>query len=66
MWWIEYEDYKSDEPLIKDQVAPTQGIIGCEMHDLNGWGLEYHDYEPPKPGHFRHMIDLIFGLSNDK
>ena len=66
MWWIEYEDYRPDRPLIKDQVDPTQGIIGCEMHDLNGWGLDYHVYKQPKPGHFRRMVEQIFRISKDK
>ncbi len=42
MWFKEYNDYKTDKPLIKYQVEPGKGIIGCEMHDLNGWGSEYH------------------------
>jgi len=42
MWPKSYKDYPADEPLIKEQVEPSHGIIGCEMHDLNGWGLEHH------------------------
>lgn len=42
MWFKEYRDYPTDRPLIKEQVEPGQGIIGCEMHDLNGWGLNQH------------------------
>lgn len=66
MWWIEYEDYKPDQPLIKDEVTPSQGIIGCEMHDLNGWGVDYHVYNIPPPSHLRHMIDLIFGINKER
>ena len=38
MWFKHYRDYKRDEPLIKEQVSPSKGIIGCEMHEINGWG----------------------------
>lgn len=42
MWFKEYRDYPIDRPLIKEKVEPGKGIIGCEMHDLNGWGLNHH------------------------
>lgn len=42
MWPKSYRDYKIDAPLIKQQVEPSHGIIGCEMHDLNGWGNTLH------------------------
>lgn len=42
MWPKHYRDYKTDAPLIKEQVEPGDGIIGCEMHELNGWGTEHH------------------------
>ncbi len=42
MWHREYRDYKTDKPLIQYQVYPGDGIIGCEMHDLNGWGNSIH------------------------
>lgn len=42
MWPKKYRDYKTDEPLIKEQVQPGKGIIGCEMHEINGWGAEHH------------------------
>lgn len=42
MWPKSYRDYKIDAPLIKQQVEPSHGIIGCEMHDLNGWGNSLH------------------------
>lgn len=42
MWHKEYRDYEVDKPLIKSQVSPGHGIIGCEMHDLNGWGNTIH------------------------
>lgn len=48
MWFKEYRDYKIDKPLIKDQVQPGKGIIGCEMHDLNGWGNTLQETFPRK------------------
>jgi hypothetical protein len=42
MWHREFKDYKTDRPLIQYQVEPGRGIIGCEMHDLNGWGTLIH------------------------
>lgn len=42
MWFKEYRDYETDKPLIKEQVSPGHGIVGCEMHDLNGWGNTIH------------------------
>ena len=42
MWPKSYRDYQLDKPLIKYQVQPSHGIIGCEMHDLNGWGNSLH------------------------
>ncbi len=38
----EYFDYKVDQPLIKFPVEPGRGIIGCEMHEINGWGNTLH------------------------
>jgi hypothetical protein len=38
MWQREYKDYKKDQPLIKQTVESGKGIIGCEMHEIFGWG----------------------------
>lgn len=47
MWPKAYRDYEKDRPLIKYQIEPSHGIIGCEMHDLNGWGNTLHiDWTP--------------------
>lgn len=50
MWPKQYRDYRIDKPLIKEQVEPGKGIIGCEMHDLNGWGTTMHRLKTRKPG----------------
>ena len=42
MWFRSFRDYETDKPLIKYQVQSGQGIIGSEMHDLNGWGNIIH------------------------
>lgn len=42
MWPKVYRDYPVDKPLIKYPVEPGHGIIGCEMHELNGWGNTLH------------------------
>jgi len=64
MWFKEYRDYKTDKPLIKEQVSPSHGIIGCEMHDLNGWGIQHQKAKPKKPGLFRLLWDSLMGNKN--
>ncbi|MBA3957839.1 MAG: hypothetical protein H0X51_05530 [Parachlamydiaceae bacterium] len=54
MWWRAYRDYKIDQPLIKYPVYPSHGIIGCEMHEINGWGSNYHIPAHGK-GRFEHL-----------
>lgn len=48
MWPKLYRDYPLDKPLIKHRVESGKGIVGCEMHELNGWGTSYH-----LPSHYR-------------
>lgn len=43
MWPKNYKDYPEDESLVQNQVEPGHGIVGCEMHDLNGWGDKYEE-----------------------
>jgi hypothetical protein len=57
MWPKAYKDYPVDSPLVKDKVESGQGIIGCEMHDLNGWGDEIHiRRKKKKKGFFRTLF----------
>ncbi len=42
MWPKFYRDYPEDKPLVKQSVESGKGIIGCEMHELNGWGMTHH------------------------
>lgn len=46
MWPKSYRDYPVDKPLKKWQIESGKGIQGCEMHELNGWGAEYHHAKP--------------------
>lgn len=61
MWPKSYRDYKKDEPLIKYQVEPGHGIIGCEMHDLNGWGDNFHI---PRKKKRKSLINFLFRKSH--
>ena len=61
MWTKAYKDYPKDTDLKKEQVEPGQGIIGCEMHEMNGWGEMYHIPKAQKKGFFRLLIESIFG-----
>lgn len=60
MWFKQYRDYPIDRPLIKETVEPGHGIIGCEMHDLNGWGTNLHQLKSHKKGIWRMMISYLF------
>jgi hypothetical protein len=55
MWPKSYKDYEIDTPLIQEQVSAGHGIIGCEMHDLNGWGECRHIMRQTPP---RGLINL--------
>lgn len=59
MWPKAYRDYKVDSVQVKHQVEPGKGIIGCEMHDLNGWGETYHVYQRRK-GFFSKLWKRFF------
>ncbi len=61
MWPKAYKDYKTDESLVKYPVEPGKGVIGCEMHDLNGWGNSLHIPAPKKKkGFFSRMKNRFF------
>ena len=38
MWKNVYRDYKPNQDWIQVKVEPCRGIIGCEMHEVQGWG----------------------------
>lgn len=59
MWPKHYKNYPEDTPLIKEKVYPGKGIIGCEMHEVNGWGDGFHIPKPPKPGLIRRLYHFL-------
>lgn len=61
MWHKEYRDYPPDSPLIKEQRSTGQGLIGCEMHEPNGWGESFHELPKPKQrGIIARFVELLF------
>lgn len=67
MWHREYKDYEIDKPLIHYQVSPGNGIIGCEMHDLNGWGTTIHvPVKRKRKGILSSLITLVFGTGKKR
>lgn len=60
MWPKSYRDYKKDESLVKYSVEPSRGIIGCEMHDLNGWGTSYHVRRKKARGLIATLLNNLF------
>lgn len=60
MWRNTYKDYQSDDPWVKEQVETGKGIIGCEMHELNGWGNNIHTHKKKKEGWLRTFLNLLF------
>ncbi|MGA8164644.1 MAG: hypothetical protein WB791_06420 [Waddliaceae bacterium] len=62
MWPKSYKDYPVDSPLVQQQVEPGRGIVGCEMHDLNGWGEEHHiPAEKQRKGIVSTLLFALFG-----
>ncbi len=60
MWPKFYRDYKEHDPMVKEQVRPSRGIVGCEMHDQNGWGDMRLPYRPNR-GAFVRFLNWLFG-----
>lgn len=61
MWPKEYKDYPRDAPLVRERLEPGKGIIGCEMHDLNGWGEAHHRPKKRRKGLIAMILEKIFG-----
>lgn len=55
MWPKFYRDYKVDKALKQYQVESGKGIVGCEMHDLNGWGTTV-DSKEEQPDNFEDKL----------
>lgn len=66
MWPKAYKDYKKDEEVIKYPVQPGKGIIGCEMHELNGWGNSLHIPPKRERGIIGSLVESFFRLFDRK
>lgn len=60
MWFKHYRDYPHDRSMVQEQVEPSHGIIGCEMHDLYGWGTQYHIPKKRKKGRLTSWLERLF------
>lgn len=56
MWPKNYKDKPEDAPIKSNQVETGKGIIGCEMHEYNGWGITYHIPKETKGGFLKNLL----------
>lgn len=61
MWARAFKDYPPDTKLVKEEVEPGRGIIGCEMHEINGWGDSLHIPRKKRHGLIAKLILALFG-----
>ncbi len=60
MWLKRYRDYKPDASLVKHPVEPGKGICGCEMHEINGWGLSLDQPKKAERGFLGSLLVYLF------
>lgn len=60
MWDYKYEKRKRDRDLLKEKVEAGKGIVGCEMHEINGWGIDHHQYPHRGNGVLRALFAFFF------
>lgn len=60
MWWKEYRDYPHDRPLKKMKIESGKGIIGCEMHEIHGYGESFHNTRVHKREGLLHSLKKVF------
>lgn len=59
MWFKQYQDYPIDTPVIQEPVESGRGIIGCEMHEIYGWGSRLHVPIKRPPGFIRQLLQSL-------
>jgi len=59
MYRYRSREYPTDGPIVHNRVEPGDGIVGCEMHDRNGWGEDFAFVPKPKGGLLRLIRDLF-------
>ncbi len=60
MWNYIYKKKKNDRELLEEKVDSGKGIVGCEMHELNGWGESHHRYKREGNGYLRSLFSFFF------
>jgi hypothetical protein len=60
MWHNTYKDCPHDTLLKKEEVSPGKGIIGCEMHERNGWGDTHRRHKKQPKGMLSMLFSFIF------
>ena len=64
MWHREFRDYRIDQKMIKESIEPGKGIVGCEMHEINGWGNTLQHPQKKKRGFLGSLIAHLFHSSD--
>ncbi len=66
MWDYHYKKRPKDAPLSSQKVEAGKGIVGCEMHELHGWGAKQHSSPQPERGLLRALCAWLFRLPVEK
>lgn len=65
MWPKAYRDYPKDSALKKERVEPGKGIIGVEMHEINGWGSSYTGEKKRERGLLFSLLSRLLGAGSE-
>lgn len=63
MWKNTYKDYRPDEAWVKEKLEAGRGMVGCEMHETNGWGDQHHTPRPKKRGFLSTLFHALLRRS---
>jgi len=66
MWEQEYQDYPPDARLRKHRVETGRGIVGCEMNDIQGWGLTHPPPQRKKRGALSTLMRCFLGSTDER